>query len=164
MYVELAPSIAKVAVETKSTIRKYNRNLDEWVQNFCTKHLELGTKLELYATRNTPEHIEIIIEDKLGAIEESLRDHMQFGVENTDKKTNDTNTLLNQRFDALSSQMSVILSNQRNTPQTLAMTPPQTLALTSPTASRCSHDTSTLTDTVSVATPLPEKIQKKAAR
>ena len=68
------------------------------------------------------------------------------------------------RFDALSSQMTALFASPHHTSQALTLTPPNTLALTGPTASKRSQDTSTLTDTASIAPPLPEKLQKKAAR
>jgi len=151
-HVDMAANTAKVAVETQSALKKHASKLDDWAQAFRTKHLELDNKLDLFALRHTPEHIDTIVKDKLEPIAEGLKDHMRFSVEYTDKKTSDTNKILNERFDALSSQMFVILFNQRHTSPTLTMTLPQTLALTSPIASKRSHNTSTLTDMVSVAT------------
>lgn len=75
-HVEMATTIARVATETKSALKKHASTLDEWVQSFHNKHLELDNRLDLWELRHTPKHINTIMEDKLEPFVEGLKDNM----------------------------------------------------------------------------------------
>jgi len=162
-HVSMATDIARVATKTKSALKHHAKNLDDWVQSFRQQHLVIDNKLDLWES-HISDHIDTLIDAKFEPFANRMKANMQFSVEYTDKTTNDTTKLMMDWFDALSSQMTALFATPHHTSQALTLTPPKTLALTSPTASKRSHDTSTLTDTVSIAPPLPEKLQKKAAR
>ena len=159
----MATDIARVATETKTAIKHHAKNLDDWVQSFRQQHLAIDNKLDLWESQ-TSDHIDSLIDSKFETVSDTLKTHLEFSVEYTDKTTTTNTKLMMDRFDALSSQMDAHFATQIQNSQALTLSPPQALALTGPTASKRSHDTSTLTDTASIATPLPEKLQKKAAR